>query len=168
MATTFSGNINLAIKGYLTKTMDIGTASLVVDYSKKFTQTNGTGADQDNMIWSDTRTISASSTDDLDLYGGLTNAFGDSISFTCIKGLMIFASAANTNNVLVGGDAAAIVNWVGNANDIIVVKPGGIFFLYDPSAAGYGVTNTSADVLQIANSSSGSGVDYDIIIIGEV
>jgi hypothetical protein len=43
-----------------------------------------------------------------------------------------------------------------------------MFCIYDPSAGGYGVTNTTADVLQIANSSSGTGVDYDIIVIGEV
>jgi len=168
MATTFTGSLSFGFRGYLTKTMDIGTASLTVPYDKRYTMANGTGADQENMMWTDTRTISASSSDDLDLAGGLTNAFGDTITMTAVKGIFIFAAAGNTNNLLIGGDAAAVANWVGNANDIVVVKPGGMFCLYDPSAAGYGVTGTSADVLQIANSSSGSSVDYDIIIIGEV
>jgi hypothetical protein len=168
MATTFSGSLNFSFRGYLAKTLDIGTASLTVPYDKRYTMTNGTGADQENMMWTDTRTIAASSTDDLDLYGGLTNAFGDTMNFSAIKGIFIFAASGNTNNLLIGGDAAAVANWVGNANDIIVVKPGGMFCIYDPSAGGYGVTNTTADVLQIANSSSGTGVDYDIIVIGEV
>lgn len=168
MATTFNGSLSFSLRGYLTKTLDIGTASLTVPYDKRYTLSNGTGADQGNMIWSDTRTISASGTDDLDLYGGLTNAFGDTMNFTAIKGVFIFAASGNTNNLLIGGDTNAIGNWVGNVNDIIVVKPGGMFCLYDPSAGGYGVTNTTADVLQIANSSSGTSVDYDILVIGEV
>ncbi len=168
MATTFSGSLSFGFRGYLTKTLDIGTANLTVPYDKRYSMTNGTDAAQGNMMWTDTRTIVASGTDDLDLYGGLVNAFGDTINFTAIKGVFIFASATNTNNLLVGGDTAAVINWVGNANDINVIKPGGMLCVYDPSAAGYGVTNTTADILQIANSSSGTGVDYDIIIVGEV
>lgn len=169
MATTYSGTINFNLKGFLTKTLDIGTATLSVDYNKRYTTSNGTGADQANMIWTDTRTLSASAAEDLDLYGGLTNAFGDTMNFTAIKGIFIVASAGNTNNVLVGGDGTApAVGWVGNGSDIIVVKPGGMFCLYDPSAGGNGITNTTADILQIANSSSGSSVDYDVLILGEV
>lgn len=168
MTTTFRGSLAFSFRGFLTKTLDIGTAALTAPYDKKYTLTNGTAADQENMMWTDTRTIAESGTDDLDLYGGLTNAFGDTINFTTVKGIFIFAAAANTNNLVIGGDTNANVNWVGNANDVIVVKPGGMFCLYDPSAGGYGVTNTTADVLQITNSSSGTGVDYDIIIIGEV
>lgn len=167
MATTFTGSLAFQVIGNMVKSLDIGTARLNVNYRVAKTITNGTGAEQDNMIWTDTRTISASSSDDLDLYGGLTNAFGDTINFACIKGLFIFADSENTNNLLIGGDTNANANWVVNANDIVVVKPGGMFCLYDPSAGGYGITNTSADVLQIANSSSGTDVIYDIILIGE-
>lgn len=168
MATTFSGSIYIQLLGSMVKSLDIGTASLDINYSKKYRIANGTIENEANMIWSDTRTISASSSEDLDLYGGLTNAFGDTINFTAIKGILIVASASNTNNLLIGGDGSALVNYVGDASDTIVVKPGGMFCVYDPSSGGYGVTNSSADVLQIANSSSGTGVDYDIMIIGEV
>ncbi len=169
MATTFSGTIGMQLVGQLNKTLDIGTARLDVSYSKKYTLANGTAAEQANMMWTDTRTISASSTDDLDLYGGLTNAFGDTINFAAIKGIFIFASAENINNLLIGGDASnPLVNYVASGTDIVVVKPGGFFALYDPSAGGYGVTTSTADILQIANSSSGTSVDYDIIVLGEV
>jgi len=43
-----------------------------------------------------------------------------------------------------------------------------MFAVYDPSAGGYAVTNSTGDILQIANSSSGTSVTYDIIVIGEV
>lgn len=168
MATTFSGSVNFQLLGQMNKSLDIGNARLDVNYSKKYSVANGTDASQANMIWTDNRSISASSSDDLDLYGGLTNAFGDTINFTAIKGIFIVADPSNVNNVIIGGDGSALVNWVGNANDVVNVKPGGMFCIYDPSAGGYGVTNTSADILQIANSSSGSSVVYDIMIVGEV
>jgi hypothetical protein len=168
MATTFNGSMSFNLKGFLTKALDIGTATLTVDYNKRYTMTNGTGADQENMMWTDTRTLTASSTEDLDLYGGLTNAFGDTVNFTAIKGLFIFPAAANTNNVLVGGDGSAVVGWVGNASDIVAIKPGGFFGYYDPTGGGVTVTDTSADVLQLANSAGGTSVVYDIIIVGEV
>lgn len=156
------------IVGQLYKTLDIGSARLDVNYPKKFSIVDGTVADSANMIWTDTRTINASSSEDLDLYGSLVNAFGDTVNFTALKGIFIFANSANTNNLVIGGDGSAFVNWVGDASDTLVVKPGGMLSVYDPSAGGYGVTNTSADILQIANSAGGTSVEYDIILIGEV
>lgn len=168
MATTFSGTISVQLLGTMNKTLDIGTARLDVNYSKRYSISNGTGANQSNMVWTDTRTITASSSDDLDLYGGLTNAFGDTVNFTAIHGIYIFAAAANTNNLLIGGDGSAFVNWVSDASDKVVVKPGGMIGMQDPSEGGYAVTSSSADILQVANSAGGTSVDYDIIIIGEV
>lgn len=169
MAQTFSGNLKVALAGTFTGDNDLSTVAQAINYSKSFNLTNGTGADQANMIWMDQRTLTASSTEDLDLYGGLTNSFGTTINFTSIKGILIYAAAANTNDVVVGGDgSAAFVNWVSDATDKIVVKPGGLFALINSNANGYAVTATTADILQIANSSSGTSVTYDIILLGEV
>ncbi len=168
MATTFNGSVYVQILGAMVKALDIGTASLDINYAKRHKIVNGNLDAQANMIWSDTRTIAPSTIEDLDLYGGLTNAFGDTINFTAVKGIFIFANADNVNNLLVGGDANALVNYVGNNSDVLVIKPGGLFCVYDPTSGGYGVTNTTGDILQVANSSSGSSVVYDIIIVGEV
>ena len=167
--TDFSGNIKFSIAGSFNGDNDLSTVSQAINYSKLFNFTNGTAASQANTIWMDQRTIAASGTDDLDLYGSLTNAFGTTLNFSSIKGIIVYAATANTNNVIIGGDgSAALINWVGGSTDTIVVKPGGLFALIDPSAGGYAVTATTADVLQISNSSSGTSVTYDIIILGEV
>jgi hypothetical protein len=169
MATTFSGGIKLTATGLLTKDSDLGSLTYTLNYAYSKAMTNGTGADQANMVWTDTRTISASGTDDLDLAGVLTDAFGATITFTKIKGMIVVAASGNTNDVVVGGDAsAALVNWVGNANDVVNVKPGGLFAAVAPNSAGYAVTATTGDILQIANSSSSTSVTYDIILIGTV
>lgn len=169
MAETFTGSFKVSATGTLSSDVDLGSRNYVLNYSKSYTLTNGTGADQANNIWTDTRTITASGTDDIDLAGSLTNAFGTTLTFTKIKGIIVSAAAANTNNVLVGGDAtAALVNWVGNATDIITVQPGGTFAIYTPSSTGYAVTATTGDILQIANSAGSTSVTYDIVIIGTV
>lgn len=168
MAITFTGNLDVRFQGFLNNPPDIGSLGQSIDYRQSYTLANGTGAGQANMLWSDTRTINASSSEDLDLAGGLTNVFGSTITFTAIKGIMIKAASGNSNNVLVGGDANGFIGWVSDATDIIVVKPDGIFLLYDPSAGGYSVTGGTGDILQIANSGAGSSITYDIILWGEV
>lgn len=164
MAESFSGNIKFSLAGTFSSDNDLSTVQQAINYSKTYNLTNGTGANQANMIFTDQRTIGASP-DDLDLYGGLTNSFGTTINFAVVKGIIIYAASGNSGNVSIGGDGSAFVNWVANSSDIVVVKPGGLFALVDPSAAGYAVTDSSADVLQI----NGTQNDvYDIILLGEV
>lgn len=175
MAQTFSGNIKFALAGTFTGDNDLSSVTQAFNYLKNYNITNGTGLDQANMIWADTRTITASSSETLDLSGSLANAFGTTISFTSIKGLIIVASASNVNNVLVGGNAAGALAGLfvltGDAaiEDVqMVIPPGGMICLVNPGANGYAITNTTGDVLAVANSSSGSSVVYDIILLGEV
>lgn len=166
MATTFSGSFKVTANGTLTSSADLTTDTSVLSYSKSYTISDGTGADQANMVWSDTRTLTASSTEDLDLAGSLTNAFGSTLTFTKIKGIIVEAASANTNNVLVGGDANGLAGWVGNVADYIVVRPGGVFSIYAPDSTAYAVTGGTGDILQIANSAGSTSVTYNIVIIG--
>ena len=50
----------------------------------------------------------------------------------------------------------------------MVVRPGATFAVFAGQAdsAGYAVTATTADLLHVANSSSGTSVTYDVIVIG--
>lgn len=166
MATTFTGSLKVTATGTLSKTTDFTTTTDPLSYSKTFDLANGTSADQANMMWSDQRTLTASSTENIDLAGSLTNAFGDAITFTKLRGIIIYAASGNTNNVLLGGDAASISTLVGNINDIIVIRPGGMFAAIAPDATGYAVTATTADIIKIANSAGSTSVTYDIVLIG--
>ncbi len=79
MATTYKGSLLFQVFGVLKKDLDIGHATLDVNYSNKHAITNGSGVDQADMIWTDTRTLAPSANEDIDLYGVLVNAFGDTI-----------------------------------------------------------------------------------------
>lgn len=151
----------------LSSVLGLGTADDPV--SKDYTQnlSNGTGANQASQQWHDQRTLTASSTENLDLAGVLVNAFGVVVTFTKIKALIIHASAANTNDVLVGGAASnAWVGWVNDVTDIVKVKPGGTLVWIAPDVNGGAVVTGTGDLLKVANSSSGTSVVYDVIVIG--
>lgn len=148
-------------------TVDIGNVTHEAAWSPILSFTDGTGANAAKVAFTDERSISASSSENLDLAGGLTDAFGNAITFTKIRGIFVYAASTNTNNVLVGGAASnTFVNWVSDATDVIVVRPGGMFALIAPDSTGYGVTASTGDILKVANSSSGSSVTYKIGIFG--
>ncbi len=130
---------------------------------------SGVAAGQADKIFHDTRTLGASGSEDLDLAGVLLDAFGAAITFVKIKALIVSAAAGNTNNVLVGGVAAGLSSIIlPQATGNVVVRPGATFAVLagQADATGYAVTATTADLLHIANSGAGTGVTYDVIIIG--
>lgn len=139
--------------------LDYGAAALVLGA--------GTAASQADRLFTDTRTLGASAAEDLDLAGVLLDAFGATLTFARIKGLVIAASAANTNNVIVGGAVSnGFISWAGAATHTVTIRPGGVFALFAPDAVAYTVTAATADLLHIANSGAGTGVTYDVLILG--
>lgn len=164
-----SANITaqLVVSGVLDTALDIGTAQHQISYSPSWPLTDGAGANQIQQVFADTRTLAASASESLDLAGSLTNAFGATITLTKVKALIIRAAAGNTNDVVVGGAASnAVASIFGATTGTLNVKPGGAMVLIAPDANGYAVTATTADLLKIANSGSGTSVSYDIIILG--
>lgn len=162
-------DVSLLLQGFITHTSpaDLSTPTDEWERTVQLDFTDGAGANQANRIFHDERTISASSNEDLDLAGSLTDKFGATITFARIKAIVVEASSANANNVHVGGAASnQFVNWVANSSDIIVVKPGGFFVLATPDATGYAVTAGTGDLLRIANSGAGTSVVYRIWLIG--
>lgn len=162
-----STQLQLRINAVGSKAVGIGTATdpNVLDYS--IALSSGTGANQASNTFHDQRTITASSSESLDLAGTLTNAFGVTLTFTKIKAVIIHAAAANVNDVLVGGAASnAWLGWVGDVTDVVKVKPGGTLVWIAPDVNGGAVVASTGDLLKVANSSSGTSIVYDITIIG--
>ena len=163
-----SSKLQVILNSTFSKAQDMSTAKDILNVKKLFQIADGIGANKAESIFHDQRTFTASSTEDLDLSGVLLDAFGVAIAFTKIKTIIVAAVIANTNNVLVGGAASnQFLNWTSDPTDEIVVKPGGVFMLHDPTAGGYAVAAGTGDLLKIANSAGGSSVVYDVIIIGE-
>jgi hypothetical protein len=127
--------------------------------------TNGTGAGQADIVWSDTRTLAASATEDLDLAGVLMDAFGATVTAVEVVALYVGAAPGNTNNVVIG-DATAPVPLFGGTNATHAIKPGHFFFAGGPSAAGmFAVGAGATDDLKVANSAAGTAVTYNIAVL---
>lgn len=155
------------IKTTYTSALDLATVTDPLDFLKRIDLATGTGADQADLLFHDQRTVSASSNEDLDMAGSLSDAFGNTLTFARIKLLAVYAAAANTNNVNVTADASAGVPGLFLAlGDGVVVRPGGLFLWCAPDATAAVVTATTGDLINFANSSSGSSVTYDVAIIG--
>lgn len=141
------------------------TTTLDQDYTQLFS--SGTGANQANALYQSQRTLSASATETLDLNASLTDDFGQSVTCTKLRALVVRAAAANTNNVLVGGGSTTITSLTttGVLDKGLVVRPGGSLVWTFPDATGAALTAGSSDVLQVANSAGSSSVTYDVIVV---
>jgi hypothetical protein len=161
-----TSTVNFSVTGTLTNTMDLGIASLPFALTSNFTLASGTAAGQADKVFADTRTLGISATEDLDLAGVLTDAFGALITFVKIKGLFIKAAAANTNNVNLSRPSGATGVPIFLAVSDGISIPPGYTFAWFGSGTGITVTPSTGDLITITNSGAGTGVTYDVVILG--
>lgn len=157
--------IEAEINAILTNVLDLGTATYPSDVLTRLTLASGTGNNQADLVFNDTRTVAASGTDALDLAGALTGPLGGALTFVKLKAILVRASAANANNVRLNRPATNGVPLFLAASDGIDIPPGGLF-LWAAPVAGVVVTPATGDLINIDNSGSGTSVTYDVVIIG--
>lgn len=160
-----TANINVYATGKQTSALDLGTASVPFSISVEHALTDGTTSGKADRVFADTRTLTASATENLDLAGTLLDFFGATLTFVTIKAIIIKAAAANTNDVQISRPASNGLPVFLAAGDAIPVKPGGIFAWTAPGT-GVTVTPATGDLLTATNGGAGTSVTYDVIIIG--
>ena len=170
MAKTATSKLVLKLTGTMSDNADLENAAASLSYEKTHSLTNGTGAGEANQIFSDTRTLALSASEELDLAGGLTDALGDTVTLTEVKTLVIRASESNGANIVVGGSATNSMSSIfGDPTDKIVLKPGALIALSAGTVgAGYAVTAGTGDLLKIENTDGAASASYDIIVVGTV
>ena len=154
------------VSGRYTSASGLGSASFDLGQEALIQFAPGTGAGKADLVFADRRTLAASATENLDLAGALTDPVGGAAVFGHVKAIYITAKLANTNSVVVGGAASNFfVGPFGGTTPTFTLPPGGALLLTHPGA-GWTVTASTGDLLKIANSSSGTSVQYDVVIIG--
>ncbi len=166
MSNKFKGTVGAFVRGRMTN--DTPNAAAAAEISATFEKaiTSGTGAGAADILFSDNRNLAASTSEDLDLAGGVSDALGVTTTFADVKAIMIRAAAGNGDNIVVG--AAAATPFVGpfaDATDAIEIPPGGIVMLVHPGA-GWAVGAGASDLLKVANADGAAAADYEIIIVG--
>lgn len=170
MSAAISGSVELQVHAKAVTSRDLGDVTYPLDKIQRYLYQDGTGAGKANKMFDDTRTINASSSETLDLSGSLVDADGVTVAFTKIKALVVIADPTNTNDVVLGNGTNPVVGgpFGDDGSQTVTIHPGDCFAMFSNSANGlFAVTNSSADGLKVANSSSGTPVNYTIIIIGE-
>jgi len=165
MAKTLTSTISVAVRGSHVNALDLGNAAFPFTASLSLALASGTGAAQADMVFTDTRTLGASATEDLDLAGALTDAYGATLTFAKLKAVLFFADALNTNDVQVSRPAANGVTLFLAVSDGLAIKPGGCFVLAWPGT-GLTVTAGTADLITVTNSAGSTGVTYKVVLIG--
>lgn len=133
--------------------------------------TDGTGANQANILFADQRTVATAANDDIDLAGALTDAFGATITAAELVAILIInapiSGPANTTSLTIGGGSNPVDGFLGGTTPTIgPIGPGGVVLLACPTAAGLGAVDAgTGDILRIANS-AGASATYQIVIIG--
>jgi len=166
MAKTLTSVISIAVSGSHVNGLDLGNAAFPFAASLSLVFASGTGASQADLVFTDTRTLGASATEDLDLSGVLTDAYGATITFAKLKACLFFADAANTNEVQVTRPAAATGVTIFLAAGDGVGFPAGGFLAMGWPGTGRTVTNATADLITITNSAGSTGVTYKVVLIG--
>lgn len=162
---TVTADLRMKFSARQTAALDLGTRGANINVEKAFPFANGTLANQADLVWSDERTLAASTSEDLDLAGVLTDVFGATITAAELVAIYVEAAAANVNDVVIG-DATQPVPLLGGTNPTLSVKPGGAVMMVAPGAAGLATVGAGAtDDLKIANGGSGSAVTYKIAIL---
>lgn len=156
--------INLVLDILHTKSLDLSAPVDRLSKTYAFSLTDGTGSGKGDLLFHDKRTLADGASEDLDLAGALSDAFGDTLTFVKIKALIIKNLSATQTLTIGNATSNAFVGPFGAATHTLKVQAGAqAVLVMDP--VGYSVTAGTGDLLKIANS-AGASCDYEIVIVG--
>ena len=161
-------NLNAVIDGEYGSTSAAPFSSRAIQQvlkSLSSTFTVGTGANQANKLYSASGTVDTTGIT-LDLAGGLTDVFGNTITFTSIvAAAFINTETADGSYLLVGGAASnQFYSWFSASNDVERIPSSGFILRTAPLATGFTVTAGTGDSLKMAAASGTVG--YEVLILG--
>lgn len=156
--------LELNIKAHEKRSDDLGEAAKLHEFVKSLTMATGTGANQSDVVFSDRRTLAATS-EDFDLVGALTGALGGTVSLAEVTLIAIHNTSSTAADVLSIGGAAAtqFAAPFDAADNEIKVGPGGLFLLTNP-IDGFACAAGTTDLLKI--DAGAKTITFDIIVIG--
>ena len=161
---SLDAQILLSILAHESSSEDISRTLRVTPASYSLSLGNGTGANQAQVVWSDSRTLSSAETLSLN---NLTDDRG-TVAFSSIK--LLFLRNTGAADVVVSTDATGEPeNWSsgpakGGTPDAVTVPPGGAWIATNPSASGWAVGSADDYAIGLV---ADAATSYDIILIGE-
>lgn len=127
---------------------------------------DGNGDGEADLVYHSAETLPSGASVLLDVYGTLTNAFGETIRMSAVKCLAV-KHKGSLGTLTVGGGANAITSfWETNGDSLVIQGEGGIVLWADEDT-GYAVTSGTAENIRIThNGDTAQDITYEILIIG--
>jgi hypothetical protein len=170
MATTLQTTISTTVNAKITNDSTMAeTVDITLSGSKSFASldqsySDGVGLHQANKTYRARRTLAAGANDDLDLAGSLIDPFGNTLTFTAIKALVVVVVDPTGSNKVKIGNAASNA-WQGPLSAGATIEVPYQEIWQNKAAAGWPVTAGTGDILRI-NNPGGAAITYDILIMG--
>ncbi|HUT59093.1 MAG TPA: hypothetical protein VNA25_14690 [Phycisphaerae bacterium] len=124
----------------------------------------GTAAEQADQFYAGRRTLAATS-ENIDLAGGLTDAYGAALTFEVVKAILIRNRNTTAGHTLTVGaaTASAFTSWASTAVATYLVPANSLDAKWSPGA-GFAVNTASAKLLRI--DAGTNTVVYDLLVVG--
>jgi hypothetical protein len=158
-----NAQILLSILAHESSSGDISQALRATPATYSLALTDGTGANQAQIVWSDSRTIGAEGDDFVDA-AGETDDRG-TVAFTAVKLIYIRNTGSVPLNLIGNGDWATGPQKLPNTSNY-EIPAGGCWLATNPTAAGWSV-GASPKYITIQNQSVSTAATYEIVLIGE-
>ncbi len=163
LTTDLAGRTGVVIALTGKKAIDLATTLDELKINASHDWAFGTGANQVNVMWHDSRTTDdTGETHDIYAGGSLVNSFGDALTMEAIK-ICFIRNTHATLTLEILGTAVTGLDIVTDPSDIIELPPGGIFYWDCPTAAGIDTTTNLS--LKFACKTAAT-ISYDVLIAG--
>lgn len=160
MASIITGSLQI-VSSCNIATGSFGTLS--PNLNPQISYGNGTGPNQIDSQYFVSTTVTTGTPKTFDLNaGGLTQQDGTSFSVLHIKEITVI-NDSTTDTLTLGGGSNAFNTWINGSGATVPIPPGCPFTISAP-VAGFAVTASTADILQIT--SSGTGTPFRMALKG--
>lgn len=176
MATSLAGGISAALNWNLTKTnTGLQSVSWTDSVTKAFTIADGVGANQAQLLYAGVRTIAAAGTDNVDVFGSLSDPLGTVFSAAEIKAIFVHllsvaddaTNGTACSSITIGNHATlAFLAGFGAAAHTWTILSGQIFLATNFSAAGWPSVAATSDMLKVLNNDGAVAAAYKLILWG--
>ena len=177
---TLSGNVRAAMSVTALKNFDMATGSVALSSNWSLTVDSAAAGMTSDVLWQSDGTLAASASTTIDLAGTAAgdpkDYWGADAEFDRVHAVLVknttAAAAPGESIIEVGGGSdgagtSAFVWLFGGAADTLKLAPGGFVVSSHGQDGGWGVTDSSADVLRLVNLDASNAATYEIVVIGE-
>ena len=164
--TTLSTNVVGQVQSNFTKTVGVGSASAAHNLALKKTKTwaDGGSSGQANTRIEKAITIPASSSTEYDVNGAEEDVWGEIVSMTNIRAVMI-CNDSDDADITIGGGGSEWLGMLLDTSDKINIPAGGMI-LWAGGPDGKAVVPATGDKITLTNTDGSNAATVLIVVIG--